>query len=84
MESRVREELAHLHDVPLLLQATVPCLSMTVADLLTLDAGSILSTDRAAGESVDINVGGKPLGQGELIVIENILAARLSDFGERI
>jgi flagellar motor switch protein FliN/FliY len=84
MENNTRDELAHLNDVPLFLTATIPCDHLTVRELLALEPGSIVSTDRAAGESVDISVGGHTVAVGELIVIENSLAARLSDFGEKI
>ena len=84
MEARMREELAHLADVPLRLEATIPCSRLTVAELLSLEEGSVVMTIRAAGESVDIRVSGRMVAQGELIVIDNTLSARLSDFRERI
>ncbi|MBC8167303.1 MAG: FliM/FliN family flagellar motor switch protein [Bryobacteraceae bacterium] len=84
MQPGIFSDLEHLGDVQLLLTATIPCLELTVGELLALDTGSIVPTARAAGESVDINVGGQMVSQGELIVIENSLAARFSDFGEKI
>lgn len=84
MDAKLRDGLAHLSDVPLLLEATIRCEHLTVSELLALDTGSVIRTDRAAGESVDISVAGRMVSQGELIVIENTLAARLSDFCERI
>jgi flagellar motor switch protein FliN len=84
VDARIREELAHLADVPLHIEATIPCTRLTVSELLGLEEGSVVTTGRAAGESVDIRVSGRMVAQGELIVIENTLAARLSDFRERI
>ncbi|MBC7928813.1 MAG: FliM/FliN family flagellar motor switch protein [Bryobacteraceae bacterium] len=83
MDSKKREELAHLANVPLRLEATVPCTRLTVGEILALTEGSVVTTDRAAGESVDFHVSGQLIAQGELIVIDNSLAARLSDFGEK-
>jgi flagellar motor switch protein FliN/FliY len=83
MNNTLREELAHLSDVPLLLEARIPCVRLTVEQILALDAGSVVVTERAAGESVEVIVSGQPVAQGELIVIDNTLAARLSDFGEK-
>lgn len=84
MDQNTHPELAHLSDVPLLLEARIPCSRLSVGEILALDEGSVVTTNRAAGESVDISIGGKIIAQGELIVIDNTLAARLSDFGEKI
>ncbi len=83
MEDSLREGLAHLSDVPLVLEARIPCVRLTVEQVLALESGSVVVTNRAAGESVDISVSGQELTQGELMVIDNMLAARLSDFGEK-
>lgn len=83
MDNALRAELAHLSNVPLLLEARIPCVRLTVEEILNLDTGSVVTTGRAAGESVDVSVSGQPISQGELIVIDNMLAARLSDFGEK-
>ncbi|MDZ4796856.1 MAG: FliM/FliN family flagellar motor switch protein [Bryobacteraceae bacterium] len=83
MDDLLRQELAHLSNVPLLLEARIPCVKLTVEEILGLEAGTVLRTCRAAGESVDVSVSGQPISQGELIVIDNMLAARLSDFGEK-
>lgn len=83
MDDTLRTELAHLADVPLLLEARIPCVRLTVEQILALDTDSVIMTARAAGESVDMSLSGLTVGQGELIVIDDTLAARLSDFGER-
>jgi flagellar motor switch protein FliN len=83
MDDVLRRELGHLSNVPLLLEARIPCVKMTVEEILALESGTVIRTGRAAGESVDVSVSGQPVSQGELIVIENMLAARLSDFGEK-
>jgi flagellar motor switch protein FliN len=83
MDDLMRSELAHLADVQLLLEARIPCVRMTVEEVLALETGSVIRTARAAGESVDVSVSGQSIAQGELIVIDNMLAARLSDFGEK-
>lgn len=80
-------ELLHISDVPLTLEARLECRSLSVGDLLELRPGSILRTDRAAGEQVDLHLGGHPLGPGELMVQEGKLAARLAwavETGEKV
>jgi flagellar motor switch protein FliN len=77
------ESVHHLHDIPLALEARVPCRDLSISELLALEPGTIVCTARAAGDSVDVSVGDQCIGSAELIVIENRLAIRLSDFSER-
>jgi flagellar motor switch protein FliN/FliY len=70
-------------EIPLQVRAVLPLPSLTVQDLLDLEAGRVLRTDRAAGDSVDIEVSDQYVCQGEMIVIENMLGLRLSDFREK-
>lgn len=75
-------ELALFGDVPLDLTAQVSCRKLTLEQLLELRPGSVIRAARAAGDSVDVRVGDQLVCQGEIIVVENILAIRLSDFDE--
>lgn len=77
------EDLRHFEDVPLVLEARVPCQALSIRDLMSMEPGSVVRTTRAAGESVDITVSDQNVAQGELIVIENRLAIRLSDLTEK-
>jgi flagellar motor switch protein FliN/FliY len=72
-------ELKHLGDIRFILEATLECCAMTVDELLGLHPGSVIRTRSAAGDNVDVRVGGELIGQGEIIVVENRLAVRLSD-----
>lgn len=73
----------HLNDIPLLLKAQLPCQQLTVGELLALEPGTVISSSRAAGDSVDVRIGDQMVAQAELIVIDNRLAVRLSEFTER-
>lgn len=75
---------SHMLDVPLDIRAELQAQPMTVEQLLSLDAGYVLRTDRAAGDSVDVRVGGQLIGTGEIVVIENTTGIRISDFREKI
>jgi flagellar motor switch protein FliN/FliY len=70
-------------DVPLNVGAELKCFSLTVEQLLDLRPGSIVKSRRAAGDSIDVRIGGQLVCQGEIIVIDNTLAVRLSDFEEK-
>jgi len=52
---------------------------MRVSDLLALRPGSIVRLDHAADAPVDLTVEGRPIGRGEVIVIDDMLALRVTD-----
>ena len=74
--------MQHLDDIPLVVRAVLPCRDLTIGDLLALEEGTLVKTTRAAGENVDLLVGDKRIADVELIVIENRLALRISEFSE--
>ena len=48
----------------------------------TLDQGSVIKMIRSAGENIDIYVGGSMLGSGEIVIIEETVGVRITDFNE--
>ena len=77
------QNIAHLADVPVNVTADLQALALTVGDILALKPGSLLRTDRAAGDSIDLRAGGQFIGNAELIVIENAIAMRISNLREK-
>jgi flagellar motor switch protein FliN/FliY len=71
------------NDVPLAVEAQLECCTLTVEELLGLGPGSVIKTPRAAGDSVNLRVGNRVIALGEIIVIDNSLAIRISEFVER-
>jgi len=76
------EEIAHLADVPVDLDVQLGQTRMTVAAILTLDTGSVIKMPRSAGENIDILAGGKLIGSGEIVIIEENFGVRITDFAE--
>ena len=56
--------------------------TMTVREILMLDQGSVIKMMRSAGENIDIYVGGAMLGSGEIVIIEEAVGVRITDFNE--
>ena len=77
------DDIRHFEDVPLMVEVRVPCETLSISALLALEPGTVVRTKRAAGESVDISVSDQCIASAELVVIENTLAIRLSDFSEK-
>jgi len=50
---------------------------ITVRDLLNWQKGSVIELDRVAGENVDLEINGKIMAKGEVVVMNNHLGFRL-------
>lgn len=74
------EEIAKLADVPVLIEVEIGRLLLKLGDLLALEEGSVLALPRSAGENIDIRVGGVLVCFGEVIVTENKVGVRITDF----
>ena len=75
-----QEEIAPLGEVPVEIQIELDRRVMRARDVLRLEEGSILGTNRSAGENIDIYIGGVLCGSGEIVAIENTLGVRITDF----
>ena len=78
------EEIAPLGDVPVDVEIELDRRIMTTSEVLQLAEGSILGTSRSAGENIDIYIGGVLCGSGEIVVIENALGVRITDFRDPV
>jgi flagellar motor switch protein FliN/FliY len=79
-----QEEIAVLGDVPVEIEAELDRRLLTTRDLLRLEEGSVISTGRSAGENIDLYIGGVLSGSAEIVVIENMLGVRITEFREDV
>ena len=75
-----QEEIAPLSEIPVDIEIELDRRVMRARDVLQLDEGSVIGTMRSAGENIDIYIGGVLCGSGEIVVIENTLGVRITDF----
>lgn len=75
-----REEIASMADIPIEIEVELDRKTMTVREVLGLDNGSVIRMTRSAGENIDILVRGSLVGFGEIVVIENTMGVRITDF----
>jgi flagellar motor switch protein FliN/FliY len=75
------EEIAGLADVPIDIEIELGRRVMTIAQLLDLGPGSVIRMARSAGDNIDILVGGALIGYGEIVIIEDAVGIRITDFG---
>jgi flagellar motor switch protein FliN len=75
-----QDEIAPLGDVPVEIEIELDRRTMTAREVLDWEEGSVIGTGRSAGENIDIYIGGALCGSGEIVVIENALGVRITDF----
>ena len=75
-----QEEIASLGEIPVEIEVELDRRTLRTRDVLELEVGSVLGTSRSAGENIDIYVGGVLCASGEIVVIENALGVRITDF----
>lgn len=69
-----------LSDVPLDVSVELDRRILTMREVLALECGSVIRLTRSAGENIDITIGGALVGFGEIVVIEDSMGVRITDF----
>ncbi|HWB87404.1 MAG TPA: FliM/FliN family flagellar motor switch protein [Bryobacteraceae bacterium] len=75
-----QEEINALGEVPVAIEVELDRRVMSMREVLQLEEGTVLGTSRSAGENIDLYIGGVLSGSGEIVVIENALGVRITDF----
>ena len=55
---------------------------MTVRQILRLEPGSVIQLSRSAGENIDILIGQVLVAFGEIVILEENMGVRITDFNE--
>ncbi len=76
------QEIAHYSDVPVDIEVELDRKIMSIGAILDLKVGSVLKMTRSAGENIDIFIGGTLVGFGEIVIIEDSMGVRITDFNE--
>ena len=74
------EEIAHISNVPIELEVQLDRRYMKISEILSLEEGSVIEMERSAGENIDIYIGSRLAAFGEIVIIENIMGVRITDF----
>ena len=57
--------------------------TLPIRDVLSLTPGSIIELDKLAGEKVDVLINGRPIAQGEVVVVDENFGVRITDVVSR-
>ena len=74
------KDISHISDVPVKVEVELDRRVLSVADILQLKQGSVIKMNRSAGENIDILIGGSLVGFGEIVIIEDLMGVRITDF----
>lgn len=70
----------HLSDILLNVEVELDRKVVKLRQMLDFETGSVLKLTRSAGENIDILVGGALVAFGEIVVIEDTMGVRITDF----
>ena len=74
-----KENIGLIMDVPLEVTVELGRTSKSIKDILEFTPGTIIELNKIAGETVDVLVNGKYVAKGEVVVIEESFAIRVTD-----
>ena len=74
------QEIADLTDVTVDVEVELGRKIMTIAQILQLGQDSVIRMGQSAGDNIDILVGGTLIGYGEIVIIEDAVGVRITDF----
>jgi flagellar motor switch protein FliN len=79
MEAKTATDLAPVFDVPVSISAVLGRATMSVAQLLQLQSGSVLDLDRKVGEAIDIYVNNRLVARGEVVIVDERLGVTMTE-----
>lgn len=72
-------EIELVKDIPLELSVELGRTKRSIADILDFGIGTVVELTRLAGEPVDLMANGKLIAKGEVVVIDEVFAIRITD-----
>jgi flagellar motor switch protein FliN len=78
-DDKLATDLSPVFDVPVNISAVLGRASMSVAQLLQLNSGSILELDRKVGEAIDIYVNNRLVARGEVVIVDERLGVTMTE-----
>ena len=77
------QEIAGLADVPIEVEVQLGHKILSISQILELGPESVIRMARSAGDDIDILVGGTLIGYGEIVIIEDAVGVRITDFSQQ-
>ncbi|NWG91087.1 MAG: flagellar motor switch protein FliN [Parvularculaceae bacterium] len=77
--ARRRPALESVYEIPVRLTAVLGKTRLSIAELMKLDAGSIIELDRRVGEAIDLYVNDRLIARGELVMVDGALGVTMTE-----
>jgi len=74
------EQIGLMADIQLDVSVELARRVMSLREILGLEIGSVIRMPRSAGENIDILIGDALVGFGEIVIIEDTMGVRITDF----
>ena len=78
-DEEIRQAMERFADIPITLSVQLDRKWSTIREILELRVDSIVKLNRSAGENVELLMDGVPVGNGEIVVIEDLMGLRVTD-----
>lgn len=72
-------DLRRFNDVPISVSVLLDTKRMRFREIMKLKVGSVVKLVRSAGENVDLLLNGLEVGDGEVVVIDDMMGLRITD-----
>ncbi len=76
------EELGPFDRVPVTVEVALDCGSLPLGEISEWDEGSVIRSARPAGDNLEIRIGGRVVGSGEIVMIEGAVGVRITSLRE--
>ncbi len=77
-----QEQINNFADILIPIEVELDREIMSIRKILELERGSVVKLGRSAGENIDILAGGALVASGEIVVLEESMGVRITDFNE--
>jgi flagellar motor switch protein FliN len=76
------QEIDEFSDLRLEVEVQLDRKPLMLRQILDLDAESVIPLPRSAGENIDVLIGGALVCYGEIVIIDDMVGVRITDFRE--
>ena len=78
-EGAAKSTLDLVAEIPIRVCAELGYAKLPIRELLSLGPGSVVELDRLAGESIDLVVNGVLVGRGDVVIVNENFAVRITE-----
>ena len=75
--TRKQLDMEQMGDIILPIEMVLGNKMITIRELLNLKEGSVIELNRLAGENIDLNINGRQMAKGEVVIMNNHFGFRL-------